>query len=244
MSNKPPSSSTGNTSSSPSSTGSTRARILVTSQQLFNERGERAITTNHIAAALGISPGNLYYHFRNKSDIIAELYQNHQRHMLELLTPPANRPFTMADKATLLEHLAQALWNCRFFYRDTEHILSESETLAALHKRTFNTVFEKTLLLHQSLAQAGLIKASAQEQRDLSYNAWIILTNWVSFLRTTVQVDIGDEQNQALIRRGVYQVLALEKAFMTDAALEQLGDLAERYFVDLQPFHASNTDAD
>lgn len=212
---------------------STRDRILGISQILFNARGERAVTTNHIAAELGISPGNLYYHFRNKSEIIAELYQNHQAHILALLTPPMDRPFTMADKAALLEQLAEALWECRFFYRDTEHILSESAALAALHKQTFDTVFEKTLQLHQALSAAGLIKATAQEQRDLSYNAWIILTNWVSFLRTTIQVDIGDETNQALIRRGVYQVLALEKAFMTPAALVQLGNLADKYYIEL-----------
>ncbi|BFM11422.1 TetR/AcrR family transcriptional regulator [Simiduia litorea] len=221
----------------------TRDRILSISQTLFNARGERVVTTNHIAAELGISPGNLYYHFRNKSDIIAELYLRHQAHVLALLTPPSDRAFTMVDKAALLEQLADALWHCRFFYRDTEHILSESATLAELHKRTFDTVFEKTLQLHQALATAGLIKASPQEQRDLSYNAWIILTNWISFLRTTLQVDIGDDNNQALIRRGVYQVLALEKAFMTPTALAQLGNLADSYYVALDQPKPSTPDA-
>lgn len=225
------------------SPANTRERILATSQALFNARGERAVTTNHIAAELAISPGNLYYHFRNKSAIIAELYQVHRSQMIALLTPPSDRLFTMADKAQLLEHLANALWQCRFFYRDTEHILSESTELAALHKATFNTVFNKTLALQKNLVEAGLICATDREQRDLTYNVWIILTNWVSFLRTTAQVDVGDESSQALIRRGVYQVLALEKAFMTETALSQLGDLADTYYVDLAPFHEDNLNA-
>ncbi|MGE8356801.1 MAG: TetR/AcrR family transcriptional regulator [Microvirgula sp.] len=49
-------------------------RIVSESLALFNEHGERTITTNHIAAHLGISPGNLYYHFRNKEEIVYQIF--------------------------------------------------------------------------------------------------------------------------------------------------------------------------
>ncbi len=42
---------------------STKQAILTTAIDLFNDKGTAAVSTNHIAEAMGISPGNLYYHF-------------------------------------------------------------------------------------------------------------------------------------------------------------------------------------
>ena len=66
-------------------TAATHEAILTAAIDLFNKSGTAAISTNHIAAAAGISPGNLYYHFKNKEDLfLAMLQRDHERTIASL----------------------------------------------------------------------------------------------------------------------------------------------------------------
>lgn len=53
----------------------TKEKIIISAIKLFNEKGTYVISTNHIAKEAGISPGNLYYYFKNKEEIIREIYE-------------------------------------------------------------------------------------------------------------------------------------------------------------------------
>ena len=73
----------------------TSERIVQTSLELFNQQGERSISTNHIAAHMEISPGNLYYHFPNKQAIIAVLFREYEALVDSFLRPPQGRAVTV-----------------------------------------------------------------------------------------------------------------------------------------------------
>ncbi len=72
----------------------TRDRILFTSLTLFNEEGEAHTTTIDIANELDISPGNLYYHYKGKDQIIAELFQQYELALSSTLTAPIEKPLS------------------------------------------------------------------------------------------------------------------------------------------------------
>ncbi|MET6998097.1 TetR/AcrR family transcriptional regulator [Chitinophaga defluvii] len=52
----------------------TKERILKTATELYNSQGVTTITSRHIAAKMGISPGNLHYHFKHTDEIVKTLY--------------------------------------------------------------------------------------------------------------------------------------------------------------------------
>ena len=54
----------------------TKKKIKKQALMLFNENDAFSITTNHIASATKISSGNFYYHYKNKEDIILDIYQD------------------------------------------------------------------------------------------------------------------------------------------------------------------------
>src|SRR6478609_7851799 len=105
----------------------TRERILEASLAMFNAQGEPNVTTNHIADELGISPGNLYYHFRNKEDIVKQVFSRYEARLPNL------------EDVWLQLHLVfECMWDYRFLYRDLVDILSRDRKLQAHFARILN----------------------------------------------------------------------------------------------------------
>ena len=101
----------------------TREKILDTALTLFNKDGTAAVSTNHIAEAAGISPGNLYYHFHNKEEIIRELFQRlYMAWDTELQVSNPNT-IQLEDINHIVEANYQIIWRYRFAYRELTALL-------------------------------------------------------------------------------------------------------------------------
>ncbi|UAW98276.1 TetR/AcrR family transcriptional regulator [Halopseudomonas nanhaiensis] len=206
----------------------TRERILQASLQLFNEQGERAVTTNHIAAHLEMSPGNLYYHFRNKQQIIAELFARYEAQVDAYLRVPEGRALTLADKSTYLESMFHGLWDYRFLLRDLEHLLDCDEQLAERYRAFSRRCIDGARAIYQGLVDAGILRRSLTDPEVLAVNSWLLMTSWVSFLCTSV-LEAGQALTPELLRRGVYQVLAQERPLLSDEARPAVEALLQAY---------------
>ena len=130
----------------------TRERIVETSLVMFNRLGEPNVTTADIADEMGISPGNLYYHFRNKDEIIGELFAALERRLDALLDPRVSGGVDVEDLWLFLHLLFEAMWDYRFLYRDLDEILSRSRKLAT---RFASNLLHLPASLFSSLSSGG-----------------------------------------------------------------------------------------
>lgn len=203
----------------------TKDRILQISLQLFNERGERSVTTNHIAAELGISPGNLYYHFRNKHEIIKELMHQYQVETLEMLSLPEDRPLTTNDKINYFQVLSGQLWNYRFIHRDVYHLVESNEDFKKIYPRFAGQVMQQGQRIYQAFVDAGLMKMTPLEIEALIINLWIVLTNWTNFLYMSGHISDNNHLEEKWVWQALRQMVFLEGPYLmgeSRATYEQL----------------------
>jgi AcrR family transcriptional regulator len=216
----------------------TRDRILAKSLELFNDQGERLVSTNHIAAALGMSPGNLYYHFANKEAIIFELFQRYADQMRITMVMPADRKLTQHDKIELFERILVHIWHFRFLHRDLAHLIDENQQLQAAYRIFAQIMMARIRHLYTLQIESGLLEASADDIESLLINIWVITVSWVNFLNTTGIFGDNAVLDESMLRQGIYQVICLEAPYLRGAALSSLSEMKSRYG---KPLHLSLT---
>lgn len=208
----------------------TRERILELSLRLFNEFGEPNITTTVIAEGMEISPGNLYYHFRNKDDIVNSLFTQFESEIGRMLAVPADRRPNIEDVWLYLHLMFELVWRYRFFYRDLSDLLSRN--------RTFEMHFKQILAHKIQVAQQlclGLREQQAMEASDvqidaLATNMVVVATYWLSYeyVRNPRNYTEHEAMAQAFAR-GCYQVLSQIGPYLRGEAHRSFEKLAEDY---------------
>ena len=195
----------------------TKERIIEAALILFNDKGERNVTTNHIAAALGISPGNLYYHFRNKSEIVYEIYLEYELLVDKTLELPVDKRLTIQDKANYLEAIFEGMWVFRFLHRDLAYFLESDEHLRSRYTQFSQRCLDNISNIYHALKTADLIEISTTEIRSLALNSWLVATSWATYLRTaSVTHELADQITRDRLRQGIFQVFALERPYLKE----------------------------
>ena len=204
----------------------TPERILDTSLAMFNAQGEPNVTTNHIADELGISPGNLYYHYRNKDDIVEQLFARYEARMDQALLAPEGRLPNLEDVWLQLHLAFEAMWMYRFLYRDLVDILSRNRKLKQRFARILTRASHSITAVLKGLAEAEILRATPDEISATAENVLLVATFWLNY--NAVRGARPDPAQEDLTH-GIYQVMLLIAPFLRDAERVHLNTLASAY---------------
>jgi AcrR family transcriptional regulator len=158
----------------------TRQRVLSAALALFNERGTAHVTTNHIAARASLSPGNLYYWFRNKGEIIDVLVRQWmdevERHAAEAHEQPAHVHALWDD----LGRAAEIERRYEFVRREVVALLHDDARLAQAYRETYRRRLAAQLAYAKRLVAAGVLVEPEPPRtlEDLVLALWLIAEYW------------------------------------------------------------------
>ena len=204
----------------------TRERILEAALMLFNRFGEPNVTVSAIAADIGISHGNLYYHYPSKERIVEDLFRDFRRDIERTLAAPNGHPPHAEDVWLFLHLMFEAIFRYRFLYRDLNELLYRHHSIEKYFQEIVAHQIETAKTILKRLAEAGAMQATPSEIETLAENMTIIATYWLSyaFVRNP-----REQQDAGTLTRGIAHILSLASPYLEPEQRRLLERLSERY---------------
>lgn len=204
----------------------TRERVLETALGLFNQHGEPGITATAIAEAVGISPGNLHYHFPSKTKIVGALFANFHDEMDAILSVPERDAADVEDIWLFLHLVFETIWRYRFLYRDLNEMLASYRVVEVRFKRILARKTAVATALLDKARRGGVLAASEADIHTLAVNMTVIATYWLSY---EFARDPRAAIDSRALARGAFHVMSLAAPYLEPQSRALLDHLAERY---------------
>src|SRR5881396_2373509 len=158
----------------------TAERILEVTLELFNRFGEPNVSTTLISAELGISPGNLYYHYPAKDELINSLFDRYERSLTDLLR--AAEDVKNVEDAWLFFHmLFELIWQYRFLYRDLNDLLSKNLRLETHFQFVLKNKSRAVQGMLAGLGRGNAVNIAPRDVMPVATAMVVVLTYWLSF---------------------------------------------------------------
>lgn len=194
---------------------STRADILATARELFTRYGYHHVSMRSISDVMGISVGNLTYHFPRKADLADALLEQEMQRILML-----PRPGLDALDQCLRGILSSLLEYARLF-SDTA-MFQSVPTLAHGHRDRMIRLRAMLLAMLQAQADAGLLDPGAAGSSALENLTDLLMCSHLGWQQQVVL--FSQPPQQALEQAMELQWTAL-RPWLTPAGLASLDQL-------------------
>jgi len=159
----------------------TKQKIIASSIKLFNQNGLTNVRLQQIADDVGISVGNLAYHYYSKEAIVKEI----DRQLSELIAPviDPNRSFpSLMDFDTQLAHYYHLLMNYSFYFLD---LLEIKRKYPKLYKKRKQYIYQIILQIENWFEfniQNGILKPEPRPRhyKIIAHTVWMIITFYMT----------------------------------------------------------------
>lgn len=182
----------------------TKNNIIQKAIDLFNEHGTAAVSLNSLAEALGISTGNLQYHYRSKEEIVRAVLEVMFNDWNAVYQEMDTGSFTMDTLYRILRINFKLVWKYRFFYRELNALLRKDELLAKRYAAIQEGRLAEQEMLTKQMARAGGARPMSKlELRNMVLAGWVLSNSWLSYVESTgrtVDETAMDEAVQVLVQ--------------------------------------------
>jgi len=193
----------------------TKERILLTSIDLFNRSGVVSVTTNHIAKAMGISPGNLYFHYDNKEEILVELFKRMNKETYQIWRITKKLP---KNPLAFIDENFELYWKYRFFHREMYSLRRKDAALAKMWRLHIQRMIKLMDVLYRRWVHEGKM-AQIKEPSEMEYISESLLAMSTTFLQFFESAEKSPGKRS--IERGKRHVARLLLPYTTGQAKDE-----------------------
>lgn len=174
---------------------STKDRILDAALVLFNDEGLETVSTRRIAQALGISQGNLCYHFPHKDQIVEALYQRLRDEFSRLLGAMQAQDLSFEGLSIASYEMLRVQYRYKFLMLNFVQVMRQYPAIQADFQALFAARRQELSRFYQVLAAKGWLRDDIPpEQFDfLSRSQYILGNFWMA--EAEIQ-DSSDDQSR------------------------------------------------
>ncbi|HYN64185.1 MAG TPA: TetR/AcrR family transcriptional regulator, partial [Candidatus Limnocylindrales bacterium] len=192
----------------------TAERILEVTLELFNRFGEPNVSTTVISAEMKISPGNLYYHYPAKDELINALFGRYEKALDELLRA-ADSVRNVEDAWLFFHMLFELIWQYRFLYRDLNDLLSKNRRLETHFQFVLKNKSRAVKQVLDALDSESGMRIDARQAEPTANAMVVVLTYWLSYeyVRDPRRA-LEPEVASAALLRGAHHVLSLLQPYL------------------------------
>ena len=159
----------------------TKDVILQVAVQLFNQHGVQSITSRQIATEMGISYGNVDYHYKNKEEVLLAIYKQMRNEMSSTYLSRKEYSTSLEYFHRLLIRLEAFQLKYRFFNLDVLEISRSFPKISKHITKTLELRKEQMNELFKDFIAEGYLEGDGGfDHNRLQHTIRIIITFWLS----------------------------------------------------------------